>query len=209
MKRMKLILNYVVIGFTGMLLLSSCLPFNKKENKTNDSLTQNVQKVEKKPEQKPFSINYEKASAIAYDMRRKNALAELRKIGLEELHSKTFQFIHEMAGMKKTGYKDVYGKGMEYKDDNFISKDSNAVGVIAESMYVNTYTFVFADKKMRDAILNKAKEAGFMHNVTDYDTDEKGKESYIMNIDEAREKSLVVYDRDGLYFAEMYVAMEL
>lgn len=30
-----------------------------------------------------------------------------------------------------------------------------------------------------------------------------------MNIDEVREKSLVVYDRDGLYFAEMYVAMEL
>ena len=29
-----------------------------------------------------------------------------------------------------------------------------------------------------------------------------------MNIDEVREKSLV-YDRDGLYFAEMYVAMEL
>ncbi|MDD7318306.1 MAG: hypothetical protein SOZ80_02780 [Prevotella sp.] len=209
MKRKNFIWKHLVIGFVGMIFLTSCLQSEKKKSNPACSLKNSVTKEEKVAEEKSISITYEKMSVIVYDMEVKEGLAELQRLGLEKLYSKTFKFMHEMAGREETGHEIVFGKGMKYEDGELRAVEKDAVGVVSNRMYVDKYIFVFADKNMRDNILKKAQEAGFKHHVSEYETENDNEKTYIMNVDDVREKTIIVYDKNGLHYMEMYVAVEL
>ncbi|RRD03067.1 hypothetical protein [Prevotella sp. OH937_COT-195] len=205
MMKNNIILICVVVGFSTMSSFYGYQSIRKKEKKADDILKTEVRQRKNKGEEKVSSITFEKAIAMVCDMKKSDAINELLSMGWKKLASKNFKFHHEMAGTEETGKEIVLGKNMIYKNGKLVPKGNNSVGVIIKTMYVTSFEFAFSDKNSRDEIVNGAIKAGFECNENE---DEDGK-LYIKNIDEVREKILHVYDGDGIYFAEIYMATEL